>query len=295
MQPSSRIGWHLVFFLVFFSMAGLAHGQGLDPLVGAVRAGDLDALRSLIVAGCDPERGAGSWTALHQAMVEPDEKIVRLLLDAGADANATDGSHETPLHWAALGGQGRIVDLLLERGARVDVKADRTLWTPLHSLACARDRAGIALALVKAGADPNARDRWGRTPLHWFAVDGHCETVEVLIDAGADPDAQDEDGMTPLHRVAMQGHGCTSTLLRKGADVHRCSPRTGWTALHCSAYGKGHRVAYLLLMAGADPLARDHENRTPAGLAAYTSNRDLQRFLRRVQRRIEARSAAAGR
>jgi ankyrin repeat protein len=86
--------------------------------------------------------------------------------------------------------------------------------------------------------------------------------------------------------VALQGHGCTSTLLRKGADVHSRSPRTGWTPLHCTAYGKGYRVARQLLVAGANLFARDHENRTVADMAAYTGNRDLQRFLKIVLRNL---------
>ncbi|MFC1654798.1 ankyrin repeat domain-containing protein [Myxococcota bacterium] len=238
------------------SAPGLEGESGPEPccLVSAVQAGDLETVRSL--------------------------------LDAGAEVDTRNRRNETPLHTAAMGGQGKIVDLLLERGAPVDVQANKTLWTPLHILACAGDQAGIALSLVKAGADPNARDRWGRTPLHWFAMDGDCEAVDVLIDAGADPDAQDLDGFTPLHRVAMQGHGCASTLLRKGADVHNRSPRTGWTPLHCSAYGKGYKVARQLLMAGADLFARDHEYRTVADMAAYTSNRDLQRFLKIVLRNL---------
>jgi ankyrin repeat protein len=231
------------------------------------------------LVGSAPGRESDS---LDSAILAGDLEMVRSLLDAGAEVDAKDLRNETPLHKAALAGQGRIVDLLLERGAPVDVQADKTLWTPLHSLACAGDQAGIAISLVEAGADPNARDKWGRTPLHWFAMDGYCETVEVLIGAGADPDAQDSDGFTPLHRVAMQGHGCVSTLLRKGADVHKRSSRTGWTPLHCTAYGKGYQVARQLLMAGANLFARDHENRTAVDMAAYTSNRELQRFFKIV-------------
>ncbi|WP_419906203.1 ankyrin repeat domain-containing protein [Hoeflea sp.] len=51
---------------------------------------------------------------------------------------------------------------------------------------------------LNAGADPNARDEEGRTPLHWAAAFGTAETVTALLDAGADPNARDEDDETPF-------------------------------------------------------------------------------------------------
>ena len=62
---------------------------------------------------------------------------------------------------------------------------------------------------LEAGADPNARDEWGATPLHYMAqLDGFAEAIEALASAGADLEARNEWGKTPLH-TARTGEGVT--------------------------------------------------------------------------------------
>ncbi len=76
-------------------------------------------------------------------------------------------------------------------------------------------------ALLDAGADPNARDEDGRTPLHWAARwSGHAEAINALLAAGADPNApRDKDGETPLHSAAKRDHpAAIDALLSGGAD-----------------------------------------------------------------------------
>jgi len=112
--------------------------------------------------------------------------------------------------------------------------------TALHVAAAAHDRKTAAVLLAK-GADPDARNRRGATPLH-YAADGapgspawnpaaQAETIEALIDAGADPDALDKSGVAPLHRaVRTRCAAAVKALIAKGAD-HRLKNKGGSTPL----------------------------------------------------------------
>jgi ankyrin repeat protein len=75
---------------------------------------------------------------------------------------------------------------------------------------------------LAAGADVNARNDGGFTPLHYAAMDNRKEVVELLIDKGADVNAKDYMSLlTPLHSAALHGHKeVVELLIDKGADVN---------------------------------------------------------------------------
>ena len=74
---------------------------------------------------------------------------------------------------------------------------------------------------LAAGADVNAKDIDGWTPLRKAAWHGRKEIVELLIDNGADVNPQDVNGWTPLHQAARNGHKeIAELLIAKGADVN---------------------------------------------------------------------------
>ena len=82
--------------------------------------------------------------------------------------------------------------------------------------------AAVFAALLEAGADPNARDKDDRTPLHSAArSNGNEAVVAALLEAGADPNARDKDDRTPLHSAARSNGNPAvfAALLEAGADL----------------------------------------------------------------------------
>jgi len=72
---------------------------------------------------------------------------------------------------------------------------------------------------LENGANPNAKDNTGHTPLHWAAIEGHVDVVRVLLDRGANPNAKNNTGHTPLHNAAYFGHvEIVKLLLERGAN-----------------------------------------------------------------------------
>jgi hypothetical protein len=162
-----------------------------------------------------------------------------------------------------------IVKLLLALGANVNAREGKG-FTPLHYAAW-KPEPEIASLLLAAHAEVNARTADGRTPLHTALYRAVCQ---VLIEGGADVQAKDNGGSTPLHATARGGGDNTSIaelLLSHGADPNS-EDNCRQTPLHCAAYYFQPGLVKVLLEHGADPNAKDGEGHT----ALYWASRDLR-------------------
>lgn len=112
------------------------------------------------------------------------EEVYDVLLAAGADPNKPDAEGRTPLQFAVEWRNAKVAELLLEWGASARYGEDGT--TPLHDVAGWRDgSASLCRRLIAAGADVNARDAEGRTPLDVALQEGAPdELLRVLREAG---------------------------------------------------------------------------------------------------------------
>ena len=131
-----------------------------------------------------------------------------------------------------------------------DANPDGT--TPLHWAAHEGDVAKVD-ALIKAGADVNARNRFGSTPLYEAALEGNTEIIRKLLKAKADPNAANLGGMTVLMIIARTSNAEAAELLVKaGANVNAKEPTRGQTALIMAAAQSQPEVVRVLVKGGAD-------------------------------------------
>jgi ankyrin repeat protein len=145
-----------------------------------------------------------------------------------------------------------------------------TADSPVADAAMRSDREAVR-ALLRQGADVNVPQPDGMTALHWAALHGDAELVEMLVYAGAWPDVGTRlGGYTPLHLAAREPRpAAVAALLRAGADVEARTASGGALPLHFAAATGDVETIELLLAAGARVDATDEAwEQTPMMFAA---------------------------
>ncbi|KAL5084943.1 hypothetical protein Trisim1_011297 [Trichoderma cf. simile WF8] len=172
----------------------------------------------------------------------------------------------TDLIIASYHGHSALVKLLIEKGADMEAQDDDG-QTPL-SRAAENGHEATVKVLIEKGADVEAMDNDGAVPLWWAAENGHEATVKLLIEKGANIEAKDRHGQAPLSRAAQNGHEAVVKLLvEKGANIET-KDRHGQAPLSWAAE-KGHEaVVKLLIERGANIWTKDIYDKTPPSRAA---------------------------
>ena len=242
------------------------------------------------------------YTTLHHATANEDASVIPFLVEAGADLEARNDRGLMPLHVAVSNRNLAAVTALLEAGADVSADADAggSYGTPLDQVTVGigwspNDGTAVTIAmidaLVAAGSDVNAVDRFGNPPLLRVLRSGsgapspttdleldsagrvHFEAVVGLalrlLEAGADPAAQGARGETPLHAAARYRTPAPArALLDAGADPD-ARTEMGDSPLHRAARSGIPEVIALLVAAGSDINGQNEQGLSPLHSAVF--------------------------
>jgi ankyrin repeat protein len=238
----------------------IGHGAEVDartaqlstPLMHASLSGKADMVRLLVAKGGNREaRDSFGRTALILVARDlGDAEMARILLDAGADINAADRWNDTALSLAAWRGFSGLVDLLLERKAKLPGNPSQKQLVFTQAIANGLDR--LFDSLLTAGADLTALDELGGSLLHAAADGGSARIMKTMIKNKLDLNGKDRNGWTPLHRAAERGWIGTATLLIDHGV--RLNERTlaGETPYNLAVAENNAAVVDLLKAKGAD-------------------------------------------
>lgn len=221
--------------------------------------------------------------ALWAACEEGRDKIVRILLENGADVNGGAESFKdargNSLWLASVQGHDKVVQILLENGAYMDAAADDRPDALQGASCMGNDK--IVQMLLEWGADVNAQNSAFGTALHAASRGSSLKTVKILLEKGADVNAW--RGCFPydsplLTACSMSREEIVQILLEWGADVN-AQDHNGTNALHVASRRGSPNIVQMLLEKGADMNAQVDVHGNALQIACYEGCKENVRIL----------------
>lgn len=208
------------------SPSPLATDNFNPPLMYAAENGNVEMVDALLAAGAEPDqRNQEDETSLYQASFKNQTESMKRLIAAGADVNSRNREAKaTPLMEAANNGYKDAILILI--GAQADPNISTTNgYTPLYYAAGSNHPDAVTM-LMAMGADPEqvaGSSQW--TPVHKAAWEGNYEVLENLLKYGANANARDSDGDTPMDLAMRKGYEKTPRVLGSyGGKINNYTP-----------------------------------------------------------------------
>jgi ankyrin repeat protein len=208
-------------------------------------------------------------TLLHMVcgggFIEVAKKLAQRFTLSSKELSIQNASHKTPLHFASIIGQDKVVNWLLEKNVQVDVKDKRGV-TPLHGATMMHHMQVVELLLAK-GAKLNAKDTQGRTVLHYALLTAADPMFEQL-------DAEFDYRISKLRK---NNTSLITSLVQKGAPVNEHCSSTGLTPLMvCCKHGLSEVAREILTREDLEKERKDyHLEGTALYIAAFYKQIEL--------------------
>lgn len=185
----------------------------------AISKGQKGVVRNLLRKGANPNERYLDRTPIHLAASKGDVDILKILIDAGAKVDVRSPHGSTPLESAVLNGHLKVVQMIVEHGANIDSQ-DSRYYTPLHH-ATTLNRLEIVKYLVEKGADIRAKVYDGSLAIHIAAMNDNREIVELFLNKGLSVDEIGYRGQTPLfYACAYNKLDVVELLAERGANIN---------------------------------------------------------------------------
>lgn len=193
--------------------------KGKTALMLAANLGDEAVVKTLLAYGADTTlKDYKGRTAFYHAVNTDHEPVVRLLAET-ADIDEDVFSRHV-LHSAASHGSTNIINLVMDQHPRINVdyrddNGDTMLHRAVRDLVFPQVMVGL---LLSKGANVNALDNTGSTPLHWAAQHGATDACQILLRNGADIALTSLEGYTALQVASKNAHKAVTALLMEAQD-----------------------------------------------------------------------------
>ena len=263
-----------------------ANKKSVTPLMQALQTGNINAINVLLNAEADLNIiDKDGDTCLHRAVrARCSKEILQSVIHCGANVNATNKSSVTALRLSCQTGNKDAISELQKAEADPNI-SDADGYTCLHDAVDVRFNKETLQAIIDHGANINAANKEGVTPLMQAFQIGNINAINVLLNAEADLSIIDKDGDTCLHRAVRVR--CSKKILHSvichGANVNATN-KSRVTALRL-AYQTGNEDAISeLLKAGADPNIVDEAGETclHTAMRSKCSRKDLEALFTHV-------------
>lgn len=266
--------------------------RGRTPLHLAARGVHFEVIRFLVENGADVNaRDANGSTPLHSTASRSHFEACRLLIEKGAEVDVKNTDGKTPFYYASYGGHKELIHYLLDKGADQSDIEIRNAWgrTPLCAIARDGGDAETLKILITLGADVNAADKDGLTPIMLAAWRPYPDAVNTLLDAGADLGINTKNGELLLDLAARGLEKLFSRMIENGANLS--GPyQNGGTLLHSAAGGSSLKIVETLVNKGFDPNKKDRFGWAPLHIAVEQGQKEIISFLLKKGADINARN-----
>lgn len=275
---------------------GIIDPMGHTPLMAAVLASDLDAIRRIMsLKPCFGYRNNlgenATMIAARRAIEFGDKESLDLLLSHPNIADEINQVNNEGISALMLVVHAKKVDLvkgLLSKGACPDGQGQKGS-TALH-LAAQVGAHDCLRELVKSEANLNIRDKVENlSALTWAVTKGDIVSVQILLEAGANPALQEQNGYTAILAAVEKGnHDCLRELVKQGNGLETANME-GVTPLIKAVLNNDAESVRILLEAGADPASQGKKGYTPIHVAVQENTYDCLRALVSSGKGLETR------